>query len=43
MALVDAWGELKMRLNRTITREGNLGLTFEEESPKKPSPEAKSE
>lgn len=30
MALVDAWGELKMRLNRTIAREGNLGLTFDE-------------
>ena len=42
MALVDAWGELKMRLNRTITREGYHGLTFEEESPKKPSPETKS-
>lgn len=30
MALVDAWGELKMRLNRTIARDGNLGLTFDE-------------
>lgn len=35
MALVDAWGELKMRLNRTIARDGNLGLTFDEtEQPK---------
>lgn len=39
MALVDAWGELKMRLNRTIARDGNLGLTFDEtESPKDDSP-----
>lgn len=30
MALVDAWGELKMRLNNTIARDGNLGLTFDE-------------
>lgn len=30
-AFVDAWGELKLRLNRKITREGNLGLTFDEE------------
>lgn len=39
MALVDAWGELKMRLNRTIARDGNLGLTFDEtEQPKDDSP-----
>ncbi len=39
MALVDAWGELKMRLNRTIAREGNLGLTFDEtEQPRDDSP-----
>ena len=37
MALVDAWGELKMRLNRTIARDGNLGLTFDEEEPPKAS------
>lgn len=35
MALVDAWGELKMRLNRTIARDGNLGLTFDETEPPK--------
>ena len=39
MALVDAWGELKMRLNNTIARDGNLGLTFDEtEPPKDDSP-----
>lgn len=39
MALVDAWGELKMRLNRTIARDGNLGLTFDEtEQPRDDSP-----
>ena len=37
MALVDAWGELKMRLNRMIARDGNLGLTFDEEEPPKAS------
>lgn len=37
MALVDAWGELKMRLNRTIARDGNLGLTFDETEPPKDS------
>lgn len=35
MALVDAWGELKMRLNNTIARDGNLGLTFDETKPPK--------
>lgn len=35
MALVDAWGELKMRLNNTIARDGNLGLTFDETEPPK--------
>ncbi|WP_337460981.1 hypothetical protein [Jutongia sp.] len=38
MALVDAWGELKMRLNNTIARDGNLGLTFDETEPPKDSP-----
>lgn len=38
MALVDAWGELKMRLNNTIARDGNLGLTFDETKPPKDSP-----
>lgn len=37
MALVDAWGELKMRLNNTIARDGNLGLTFDETKPPKDS------
>ncbi len=37
MALVDAWGELKMRLNNTIARDGNLGLTFDETEPPKDS------
>ena len=37
MALVDAWGELKMRLNNTIARDGNLGLTFDETKPPKES------
>jgi len=37
MALVDAWGELKMRLNNTIARDGNLGLTFDETEPSKDS------
>lgn len=37
MALVDAWGELKMRLNNTIARDGNLGLTFDETKPSKDS------
>ncbi len=44
MALVDAWGELKMRLNRTIARDGNLGLTFDEtEQPKDSSSGEKTE
>lgn len=44
MALVDAWGELKMRLNHTIARDGNLGLTFDEtEPPKDSSSEEKTE
>ncbi|MBC8561808.1 hypothetical protein [Jutongia huaianensis] len=37
MALVDAWGELKMRLNNTIAKDGNLGLTFDETKPPKDS------
>lgn len=37
MALADAWGELKMRLNNTIARDGNLGLTFDETEPPKDS------
>lgn len=37
MALVDAWGELKMRLNNTIARDGNLVLTFDETKPPKDS------
>ena len=37
VALVDAWGELKMRLNNTIARDGNLGLTFDETKPPKDS------
>lgn len=37
MALVDAWGELKMCLNNTIARDGNLGLTFDETKPPKDS------
>lgn len=28
MAFIDAWGELKMRLNRKMFRDGNLGLSF---------------
>ena len=44
MALVDAWGELKMRQNRTIARDGNLGLTFDEtEQPKDSSSGEKTE
>ena len=38
MALVDAWGELKMRLNNTIARDVNLVLTFDETEPPKDSP-----
>ena len=37
MDLVDAWGELKMRLNNTIAKDGNLGLTFDETKPPKDS------
>ena len=37
MDLVDAWGELKIRLNNTIAKDGNLGLTFDETKPPKDS------
>jgi hypothetical protein len=41
MAFVDSWKDMRLRLERKMVREGNLGLTFGNEIPKSKSPAGK--
>jgi hypothetical protein len=41
MAFVDAWKEMRIRLERKMLREGNLGLIFGNEVSKKETPAGK--